>query len=144
MPLTIYCKEQITFQLHVQRFLELFHWKVMLGNSTEIHCNSSHSNIFWCFPVILCESYYFIMLIFEIQFLLYFWNFMVFPSCVFIIFRVYLNFLSNSSNNSIFFVSYLLKFCCCHSAIFATAPSLASLRFSPSIDNFKHVLDKCT
>ena len=126
----------------------------MLGNSTETHWNSSHSNIFWCFPVILCESNYFIMLIFEIRFLLYFWNFMVFPdikpwlacnqSCVFIIFRVYLNFLSNSSNNSIFFVSYLLKFCYCHSAIFATAPSLASLRFSPSIDNFKHVLDKCT
>ena len=40
-----------------------------------------------------------------------------------------------------FFAPYLLNFCYHRSAIFARAPSLASLRFlCVSIDNFKHVL----
>ena len=43
MPLTIQFKEQVKFQPHVQRLLEL------------------------CIPVILCESNYFITLIFKIR-----------------------------------------------------------------------------
>ena len=55
-----------------------------------------------------------------------------------------------------FSVLYLLNFCSCRSAIFSTAPSLASLFFCVFIDKFRHVLytvlllqslsgqDKCT
>ena len=67
MPLTIQFKEQVKFQPHVQRLLELFHGKVMPCNSTETHWNSSNWNIFLCIPVILCESNYFITLIFKIR-----------------------------------------------------------------------------
>ena len=119
MPLTIYSTDQINFEPHIQRFSELFYWKVMPCNNSETHWNSSNLNFFWYIPVILCESNYFIMLIFKILFLFYFWNLMLFPdinawetcnqSCVFIMFRIYLNLLNNSGNNISFLCPLLIK-----------------------------------
>ena len=117
MPLTIYSKEQIRFQPQLQRFLELFHRKVMFCNSTETHWNSFNWNIFWCIPVILCESNYFIMLISEMLFFLFLG--LVVPRyksminlksklCLYYI-QVCLSLWSNSGNNISFLCSLLIK-----------------------------------
>ena len=80
------------------------------------------------------------MLTFKIPFLFHFWNFMLFPGIkldklvIKVISFLYLGFISvcraTLATILAFFVPYLLKFCYCHSVIFATAPSLTSLRFS--------------
>ena len=139
MPLTIYSKEKIWFEPHMQRFLELFHWKVMFCNSTETHSNSPNKNIFRCIPVILCKSNCFIILIFKIPFLL-----ISATSCcsqierydklvikVAPLLHVWFIWVCWATLVTIlaFLVPYLLKFCYFHSAIFATAHSLASLCF---------------
>ena len=66
----------------------------------------------------------------------------LYQSCSFLLLRIYLSFLNHSGISISFFVTYLLNFCYCPSAIFATAPFLASLHFfSFCIEYFKHVLN---
>ena len=56
MPLTILSNQEIKFQPHILRMLELFHWNIIQEkqlqrpfNSTETHWNSSNLDIFYVF-----------------------------------------------------------------------------------------------
>ena len=59
----------------------------------------------------------------------------LYQSCSFLLLRIYLSFLNDSGISISFFVTYLLNFCYCPFAIFATTPSLASLHFFVSALN---------